>query len=124
LYGTSIIISEDTLIKLENPGSYNYRFLDVVKVKGKKKAVYIFEVIDGEAEDIKKLKMDSKNHFARAINLYKNKKFKEALEAFNAAREINMHDKAINLYMNRCEKILHSGIPDNWDGVEIMDFKY
>ena len=40
IYGASIIISQDTLIKLKDPGRYNYRFLDVVKVKGKGSRLY------------------------------------------------------------------------------------
>jgi len=124
LYGNSIIISEDTLIKLDDPSAYNYRFLDIVKVKGKKEAVYVFDVLDGEPEDMKKLKIQTKNQFAKAINHYKNKEFKEALEEFKAVKEINMHDKAAGLYINRCELIIQTGIPDDWDGILTMDSKY
>ncbi len=124
VYGCAIIISEDTLIKLDDPSVYNYRFLDIVKVKGKKQAVYIFEVIDGEPEDIKRLKMQTKVQFTKAINYYKNKDFRRALEEFSAIRELNMHDKATLLYMNRCEKILRSGVPSDWDGIEILDSKF
>ncbi|MBW6460365.1 MAG: adenylate/guanylate cyclase domain-containing protein, partial [Bacteroidales bacterium] len=33
IYGSSIIITEDTLIKLSDPSQYHFRFLDIVKVK-------------------------------------------------------------------------------------------
>lgn len=36
-YGAAAIFSEDTLIKLKNPTMFNYRVLDIAKVKGKKK---------------------------------------------------------------------------------------
>lgn len=124
IYGCAIIISEDTLIKLDDPSVYNYRFLDIVKVKGKKQAVYIFEIIDGEPEDIKRLKIQTKLQFARAINYYKNKDFRKALEEFSAIHEINMHDRATFLYINRCEKILRTGVPSDWDGIEILDSKF
>jgi class 3 adenylate cyclase len=124
MYGCSIIISEDTLIKLDDPSAYNYRFLDIVKVKGKKEAVYIFEIIDGEPEDIKRLKILTKNQFAKGISLYKNKQFRQALVEFIEVKEANIHDKAAALYINRCEKIIHSGLPDDWDGVLILDTKY
>ncbi len=123
IYGCAIIISEDTLIKLDDPSAYNYRFLDIVKVKGKKQAVYIFEVLDGEPEDIKRLKIQTKAQFARAINYYKSKDFRKALEEFSAIHEVNMHDKATFLYINRCEKILRTGIPSDWDGIEVLDSK-
>ncbi len=124
LYGCSIIISEDTLARLEDPSAYNYRFLDIVKVKGKKEAIYIFEILDGEPEDIKRLKIQTKASFARGINFYKNKQFRQALQEFTAVKEANLHDRAAALYINRCEKIIHTGLPDDWDGVLIMDTKY
>lgn len=124
IYGSSVIISEDTLIKLDDPGSYHYRFLDVVKVKGKKEAVYIFEIIDGEPEDIKRLKIETRDLFSKAMGHYKNREFREALREFESIKKINMHDKAATLYVNRCEKILHSGVPPNWDGIIELDTKF
>lgn len=124
MYGTSIIISQDTLIKLEDPGRYNYRFLDVVKVKGKKEAVYIFEVLDGEPAKIKQLKMESKADFGKGLQLYKNKEFDEALRIFRKIYTNNPRDYAAELYIARCRNILDFGIPKDWDGVETIRDKY
>lgn len=124
MYGTSIIISQDTLIKLEDPSRYNYRFLDVVKVKGKKEAVYIFEVLDGEAAEIKNLKIKTKQEFGRALQLYKTRSFDAALEIFARIHEINPGDKATQLYIVRCKNIIDFGLPEDWDGVETLKDKY
>lgn len=124
MYGTSIIISQDTLIKLQDPTRYNYRFLDVVKVKGKKEAVYIFEILDGEPEEIKKLKIETKLDFGRAIQYYKNKEFDSAMLLFKKVLKINPNDRAAQLYEIRCKNILDFGIPEDWDGVETIKDKY
>jgi len=124
MYGTSIIISQDTLIKLQDPSRYNYRFLDVVKVKGKKEAAYIFEILDGEPEDIKQLKILTKPDFGRALQLYKSKDFDNALELFRKVQKINPSDRATQLYIIRCKNILEFGIPEDWDGVETIRDKY
>ena len=124
IYGNAIIISEDTLIKIDDPSNYHYRFLDVVKVKGKKEAVYIFEIIDGEPEDIKRLKLETKTQFGKAINHYKSKQYKEALAEFSAIKELNMHDKAAGLYINRCEEHLKPGIPDEANGIVDIEGSY
>lgn len=124
MYGTSIIISQDTLIKLEDPGRYNYRFLDVVKVKGKKEAVYIFEVLDGEPKNIKQLKIETKTDFGKGLQLYKNKEFDEAHKIFKKIIKINPADHAASLYIARCKNILDFGIPEDWDGVETLRDKY
>ncbi len=89
LYGSHILITEETLIKINDPTLYNYRFLDVVKVKGKKEAVYIFEIIDGDPEDIRELKNKTKDSFNQAIQHYKNKEFQDALTLFNEVYAIN-----------------------------------
>jgi class 3 adenylate cyclase len=60
IYGGSIIITEDTLIKLNDPSQYHFRFLDIVKVKGKKEAIYIFEIMDAEPDLIRNLKLKTK----------------------------------------------------------------
>ncbi len=122
LYGSSIIISQDTLIKLNNPSQYNYRFLDIVKVKGKKEAIYIFEIIDGDSEDVRQLKLKTKNRFAEGINLYKSKKFKEALNVFKEVTSMNQHDTTAVLYISRCKKLIEHGTPDDWDGIETIEW--
>ncbi len=124
MYGTSIIISQDTLIKLEDPGRYDYRFLDVVKVKGKKEAVYIFEVLDGEPKKTKQLKIETKADFGKGLQLYKNKQFEEALDLFRNVIRLNPEDHAAELYVARCRNIIDFGIPEDWDGVETIKDKY
>ncbi len=118
VYGSKILITEETLIKINDPTLYNYRFLDVVKVKGKNEAVYIFEIIDGDPEDIRELKNKTKNQFNQAIQHYKSKEFQEALMLFTEVQDINPEDQAAALYMKRCQKFIDLGFPDDWDGVE------
>ncbi len=118
IYGASIIMSEDTLINISDPTNYNYRFLDIVQVKGKKKAVYIFEVLDGEHEDIKNLKTKTKPEFSKAVQSYKDKKFNVALDLFKSIQQINPNDQAVTTYMDRCKKFIEKGYGDEWDGIE------
>ena len=118
VYGSSIVISEDTLINISDPSNYNYRFLDIVKVKGKKKAIYIFEVLDGDNEEIKSLKLQTKEEFSKAIQYYKDKKFQEAMELFLEIIKINPNDLAAQNYLERCRKFIDLGFPDDWDGIE------
>lgn len=123
LYGSSIIISQDTLIKVENPGDYSFRYLDIVKVKGKHESVYIFEILDGEKDEIKQAKNRSKRKFASGVELYRKQAFSEALLVFQEIRHEVGPDKACELYIKRCTDIMEKGIPNDWDGVEIMNTK-
>lgn len=118
IYGSSMIISEDTLINVSDPTQYNYRFLDIVQVKGKKKTVYIFEVLDGDKEMIKALKTKTKSTFSKGLQAYKDGKFTEAIDIFQAVVDANPSDKAAHLYIRRCEQYLDKGYPEDWDGIE------
>lgn len=123
IYRTSIIISEDTLIKLEEPAKYNFRFLDIARVKGKKEAVYVFEVLDGEPDEVKSLKIETKTLFGNGIDHYKNKRFEEALKVFSEIVKINQRDSVAAFYVNRCKNNIQKGIPDDWSGIEVFDAK-
>lgn len=123
IYGAPIIVSQDSLIKIENPLQYNFRFLDIVKVKGRKSSVNIFEILDGEKAHQRKLKIETKEQFNKAIELYRNTSFEEASALFSTLQQINPDDKAIHLYLERCKKNIEHGIPEDWDGVEILQFK-
>jgi class 3 adenylate cyclase len=123
LYGSSIIISEDILIRLSDPSKYDYRFIDIVKVKGKKEAVYIFEILNGEPAEIKNLKLQTKAEFNTALQLYKNKEFKKALPIFKKIYKLNKKDKATQMYLLRCNGFIENGTPVNWDGIEVIQDK-
>lgn len=123
IYRTSIVISEDTLIKLENPSRFNFRFLDIARVKGKKEAVYVFEVLDGDPEEVKSLKIETKPLFGNGIDHYKNKRFEEALKVFSDIVKVNQMDSVAAFYVNRCKNNIQKGIPDDWNGIEVFDAK-
>lgn len=123
IYHSSVIISQDTLIKLDDPFRYSYRFLDIVKVKGKKESVYIFEILDGESDQEKNLRLKTKTAFNQGLELYRSKKFDEATECFKTVVEGNPSDGAARLYLQRCLYNIQQGIPDDWDGVEVINTK-
>lgn len=124
IYGGSIIITEDTLIKLNDPNHYHFRFLDVVKVKGKKEAIYIFEIMDGEPERIRNLKLMTKDDYNKALQSYKKKEFEKALNLLQNIEAVNPDDKAVKIYIDRCKHYLKNGVPDMWDGVASFEMKY
>lgn len=123
IYGAPILISQDCLIKIENPNQYNYRFLDTVKVKGRKSSVNIFEILDGEKLSQRTLKIKTKDQFNAAIKRYSNKEFENAFALFSELKNINPHDKVFQLYFKRCENFLKNGVSDDWDGSEKLHFK-
>lgn len=123
LYGSGILISQETLSNLSNPANYKYRFVDRVMVKGKKAVVSVFEVYDAEAAHIIELKQQTSLLFEEGINLYCQQEFALAKQLFKEILEVNPQDKAALLYVKRCEKYQQYGVPEAWEGVEAMDEK-
>jgi len=113
-YNSRLNISNFTKEQLKE--QYIYRFLDLVRVKGKKEPVEIWQVIDfGEAKG--ELKEELELHH-KAIELYKTSYFKEALELFEnlEANENKTNNNIYKLYINRCKEFIKQP-PENFDGV-------
>ncbi len=123
LYGAGIVISEQTLFRLNEPQNYNYRFLGRVRVKGKKTPVAVFEVYDGDPQPLIELKTQTRTDFEEGVELYHQEKFAQAQEIFLSLVQRNDQDKAARLYLKRCEQLQTYGISEGWDGVETLNEK-
>ncbi|MFH0808711.1 MAG: adenylate/guanylate cyclase domain-containing protein [archaeon] len=106
-YGVSIIISETTynLVKDELP----CRKLDVVRVKGKRKPIAIYELLSKE---------DGKfvNLYEAALGMYFKSNFKEAKILFARALNVKKRDLASLIFVDRCERYLKNSPGKDWDG--------
>ena len=100
LYGSTIIISEDTKKLLHK--EYTLRSLDLVRVKGKKEAVEIFEVMPSDEGE----KCSDELHtYKTALEAYRQGKIKEAYVLFQAL-EKKYGYKLYRLYLQRCKEYL------------------
>lgn len=123
LYGASILITESTLFSLDRPERYQFRFLDKVKVKGKKDPVSVFEILDGETEERRALKLKTQTDFEKGLLHYYSQEFTEAALYFNRVWTENRNDKAAHLYLMRINQFLEYGVPVDWDGIEVLTEK-
>ncbi len=126
MYGAPIIVSGDTLLNVQKTTpsfSYNYRFIDKVKVKGKNDAVDLYEILETGESTLLNLKKQQNEELQKAIVFYRNQDFSKAQKLFTKLIQENPHDQTLQLYLNRLEKFQTFGIPKNWDGVEKLDEK-
>ena len=113
-YGSNLNISNFTKERLKE--KYIFRFLDLVRVKGKNEPVEIWRVLGyGEAQSELKKELEI---YDKAIALYKKAKFLEALEIFKELEiKANKQDKKIyEIYIARCEQFIRTP-PSDFDGV-------
>ena len=115
-YGTYLMISETTLTDLN--GACDVRELDLVAVKGKDKAVRVFEVLDLRGKAPAEL-VATARRFEEGLALYRACKFSEAKAIFTELSE----DPPSKLYLERCTYFESEPPGDGWDGVWHMKEK-
>ncbi len=101
IYGSKIAVSEETVAEVKREGSYSFRFLDRVKVKGKMKAVSIYEILDGDEQESKSAKLETKEIYDKAVKLFHEKMYRESKAYFDQVLKINPKDKVTALYLKR-----------------------
>ncbi len=55
--------------------------------------------------------------YNRGLELYKQRKFEEAITYFQKALEVKPDDGPSALYIERCNQFIENPPDDNWDGV-------
>lgn len=116
-YGVSMLISEQVLERLSDPSQYEIRFLDRAIVKGKTEPISVYEVMDGEPEEVKAMKFQTQADFEQGLEHYRDREFAEAKRYFEQVLTVNLSDKAAKLYLERVNQLMEEGVPEDWDGV-------
>jgi adenylate cyclase len=119
IYGTSIIITENTYSLVKD--NFEFRRLDYVRVKGKKKSITIYELISEKGKTSKK-KQDFIKYYEKGLQNYFNKNWDEASKCFNAALKI-FNDLACTVFIDRCKNFMKNPPSKDWDGVYEMKIK-
>ena len=111
IYGTPLLITEQTHIKLADPLEYHIRVIDAVKVKGKSEVVTVYEIYDAEPSENLALKDQTRDNFEEGFVLYHWEEYQDAQPFFEKVLQVNENDKAAQIYLERCEKILSLAMP-------------
>jgi len=97
--------------------------LGKVQVKGKKDAIAVYEILDGDAPEIAQLKIETREDFEEGLGLYFRKDFTAAASIFKKITNINPKDLSAQLYLKNSARFMVEGVPDDWQGIEAMDSK-
>ena len=122
-FGAQIVISEPSLLKIEDTSQFDFRFLGKVQVKGKQDILRVYEIFDGLSSNQKKIKSNTREDFECGLNSYFNKNFKSAIIYFQKVLSINPSDLAAQIYYNNSEQYLKEGVSLDWKGALKMEIK-
>ncbi|MEG3638352.1 CHASE2 domain-containing protein [Magnetococcus sp. PR-3] len=113
-YNTYTMISEFTHEHVKD--TVECRELDTVRVVGKKEPITIYEVLQRKGQ-LRDRQADLLEAYYKALDIYKGRDFKMAIEAFEKALKIVEDDGPSRTYVDRCQLYLENPPPDDWDGV-------
>jgi adenylate cyclase len=120
-YGTYIMASERTQELVKE--YFVFRELDLLVVKGKTKPIKVFELIGRKNDSVPPRKISAIERYTIGLELYRQKKFSEAIEKFNEALSIEPDDQPSRLYVERSQLYQTNPPPEEWNGVFILKTK-
>jgi adenylate cyclase len=114
LYGTSIILSEETFRLAQQ--AIEARELDLITVAGKTEPVRIYEVM-GRAGELNPEQSELRDRFACGLAAYRIQDWKEAQTHFESCLVANMEDGPTQLFLERIALLRKAPPPADWDGI-------
>jgi adenylate cyclase len=120
-YGTRIIVGEAT-VRAVPDGTFVWRELDSVKVKGKTQPVAIFELV-GRPGEIGEARRAALAAFARGLTAWRAGDFVAADAAFAEALAADPADGPARTFRKRCAEYLATPPTGAWDGVYVARSK-
>lgn len=120
IFKIDIILSDAVYNKLIDPGEFNLREIDNVRVKGKQNIVKLYEAFDTDLPEIIEKKKQSLPLFNKALDNYKAGEFETALNQFEECRKICPQDHIPSIYIKRSNTMLRVPPGPNWAGVSTL----
>lgn len=114
LYGTQIIISENTYQKVAE--QFLCRPLDIVAVKGKTIGIKVYELVADKREPISEETLQFCHEFGHGFELYLKQDWEHALFIFEMLKKHYPDDLSIKLFIERCHYFKQSPPPPDWNG--------
>ncbi len=118
MYGTNIMISEDTY-KLVKDDVVS-RPLDLIRVKGRQKPVRVLEVISRRDQKIPERIRSILPVFVNGIRYYHLRDWKKSEECFRFCLDMVPNDGPAKEYLRRVQEFAENPPPEDWDGVYTM----
>lgn len=114
IYGTEILIGENTARLVA--GSFLLREIDMVRVKGKKQAVRIYELLARSTASVPREREQALSVYAAGLDAYRQGLWGEALGLFNQSLALWPEDGPSMTLAERCQIYQEAPPPEKWDG--------
>lgn len=120
LYGSNILISDYTYQNIAQKDRFHYRHLGRVCVKGKKRSIGIYEIINGDHPEQMELKIKTKPIFDNGIENFNKNNFSDAAKYFAQVLVENPEDRTAECYKNYSELYQKGNFPKDENGFPLI----
>lgn len=120
IYGIYTLVCENTFQKASNRVAG--REIDAINVVGKNEPVVVYQLL-GLPEDLNENILNTIQHYAKGLRLYRQAHWDQAIEAFTSALRITPDDGPSLAMIERCREYRISPPPEGWNGSYTMKTK-
>ncbi|HZG87681.1 adenylate/guanylate cyclase domain-containing protein [Paenibacillus sp.] len=103
-YGTSLLLTGNTVERLARANEYAMRHIDTVRVRGRQRSERIYELYQADAPEIYEKKAQTQEMFEQARALFESGDYQEAKALFRSVYERNRFDLVSWKYIARCDR--------------------
>jgi adenylate cyclase len=123
LYGTHIIISEDTYRQVA--ADFHCRLVDIVAVKGRHQAVGLYELLASQSETLPAWQQRFCQIYEQGLQKYFDRDWNAALDCFYFLQTDFPEDKSVALFINRCQSLCANSeqLPEQWNRTFVLTEK-
>lgn len=122
-YRAQFLIGEDTFNGLDMKQSFSLRLVDRVAVKGKGKAVRLYEVLDAETEERRTKKEVTREILEAGMKEYYDRNFSKALQFFEEGIQADQEDPVFSIFAERSKNYSLNLPGEDWQGFEKLTSK-
>jgi len=119
-YGVEVLVSEETWRRVQD--AFEARRVDFVRVKGKREAVGVYELL-GEKGTVHEDLCRARDRYEAGLRAYRERRWSDARGAFLDALSLRPDDAAAEQMIARCDGYATVPPPDDWTGAHTMTVK-
>ena len=108
-YGAGMIISKETLDRMEDPDNLSTRYLGMVQVAGVNEVAGLYEVLACQDSESRSKREKTKDQFRGAVRAFHSGEVQQSLEMFRKLAVQDPEDKAALLYAEHIEDKIRRG---------------
>lgn len=112
-FQTDILTTRDLINVAEQKQSFAHRYIDTIILRGKSVGVELIEVYEHLSSDQIALRDQTKSFIDQGIELRNTGEFKQAIDLFEQALQINPKDSILRYHIKQVENVRNI---ENWNG--------